>query len=116
MYTIYHNPRCRKSREALKHLEKHGKQVKVVNYFNEPFSKSILREVLDKIEIQPSQVVRKNEADWKTVANRNTLNENQILDILIEYPKILERPIVVSKDSGVLARPLEKLISFLRSD
>jgi len=116
MYTIYHNPRCRKSREALQYLEKYRKQVKVVNYFNEPFSKSILKEVLDKIGIQPSQVVRKNEADWKTVANRNTLNENQILDILIEYPKILERPIVVSQDSGVLARPLEKLISFLRSD
>lgn len=116
MYTIYHNPRCRKSREALQYLEKNGKQVTVVNYFNEPFSKSTLKKVLDKIEIKPSQVVRKNEADWKKVENRNTLNENQILDILIEYPKILERPIVISKDSGVLARPLEKLISFLRSN
>jgi len=116
MYTIYHNPRCRKSREALQYLEKHGKQVTVVNYFNEPFSKSTLKEVLDKIKVQPSQVVRKNETDWKTVANRNTLNENQILDILIEYPKILERPIVTLKDSGVLARPLEKLITFLRSN
>ena len=114
MYTIYHNPRCRKSREALQYLEKNGKQVTVVNYFNEPFSKSTLKKVLDKIEIKPSQVVRENEADWKKVDNRNTLNENQILDILIEYPKILERPIVISKDSGVLARPLEKLISFLR--
>ena len=113
MYTIYHNPRCRKSREVLQYLEKHGKQFIVVNYFKEPFTKSTLKEVLDKIEIQPSQVVRKNEADWKTIINRNTLNENQILDILIEYPKTLERPIVISKDSGVLARPLEKLISFL---
>lgn len=62
MYTIYHNPRCRKSREALQYLEKNGKQVTVVNYFSEPFSKSTLKKVLDKIEIKPSEVVRKNES------------------------------------------------------
>ena len=115
MYTIYHNPRCRKSREALQYLENHGKEVTVVNYLNESLSKSTLKEILDQIEQQPSQLVRKNEGDWKALANRNLLTEDEILDILVEYPKVLERPIVISKDSGVLARPLGNLISFLES-
>lgn len=115
MYTIYHNPRCRKSREALQYLKHHGKEVTVVNYLNESLSKLTLKEILVQIELQPSQLVRKNEGDWKAVANRNLLTEDQILDILVEYPKVLERPIVISKDSGVLARPLGNLISFLES-
>ena len=115
MYTIYHNPRCRKSREALQYLEHHGKEVTVVYYINESLSKSTLKEIINQIELQPSQLVRKNEGDWKALANRNLLTEDQILDILVEYPKVLERPIVISKDSGVLARPLGNLISFLES-
>ena len=116
MYTIYHNPRCRKSREALHYLKKHSKQVEVINYFNEPISKFNLKEILDKIKHKPSQVLRKNEADWKAVADKNLLTEDDILDILVKYPKTLERPIVISEDSGVIARPIENLILFLDSN
>ena len=86
-----------------------------MNYLSESLSKLTLKEILGQIELQPSQLVRKNEGDWKAVANRNLLTEDQILDILVKYPKVLERPIVISKDSGVLARPLGNLISFLES-
>ena len=113
MYKIYHNPRCRKSREALLLLEDLGLKFLVVNYLTEPLSKSKLQEILVKIKLKPSQLIRKNEADWKALNNRKELNENQILDILIKYPKTIERPIVTSEDSGVLARPLENLITFL---
>ena len=77
------------------------------------FSKSKLQEILVKIKLKPSQLIRKNEADWKALNNRKELNENQILDILIKYPKTIEHPIVTFEDSGVLARPLENLITFL---
>lgn len=115
MYTVYHNPRCRKSREALQYLEDQGKQIEVVNYLKEPLSKSKLQEILTQIELKPSQLVRKNEADWKAVENRNKLTENQILDVLVKHPKTIERPLVITATSGVLARPLENLISFLSS-
>ncbi len=113
MYTIYHNPRCRKSREALQYLEDKGKQVVVVNYLDEPLSKSVIKRILYKIELKPSQIVRKNELEWKAINNRKELTENQILDVLVKYPKTIERPIVISEDSGILARPLENLVSFL---
>ena len=113
MYKIYHNPRCRKSREALFLLEDLGLKVLVVNYLTEPLSKPKLQEILVKIKLKPSQLIRKNEADWKAINNRKELTENQILDVLIKCPKTIERPIVTSEDSGVLARPLENLITFL---
>ena len=85
----------------------------IVNYLKEPLSKSKLQEILVKIKLKPSQLIRKNEADWKAVPNRNELTQDQILDVLVEFPKTIERPIVTYKDKGVLARPLENLISLL---
>ena len=85
----------------------------VVNYLTEPLSKSKLQEILVKIKLKPSQLIRKNEADWKAVPNRNELTQDQILDVLVEFPKTIERPIVTYKDKGVLARPIENLISLL---
>ena len=113
MYKIYHNPRCRKSREALLLLEDLGLKFLVINYLTEPLSKSKLQEILVKIKLKPSQLIRKNEADWKAVPNRNELTQDQILDVLVEFPKTIERPIVTYKDKGVLARPIENLISLL---
>jgi arsenate reductase len=91
-------------------LEDLGLKISVVNYLTEPLSKP---KILVKIKLKPSQLIRKNEADWKAINNRKELTENQILDVLIKYPKTIERPIVTSEDSGVLARPLENLITFL---
>ena len=85
----------------------------VINYLTEPLSKSKLQEILVKIKLKPSQLIRKNEADWKAVPNRNELTQDQILDVLVEFPKTIERPIVTYKDKGVLARPIENLISLL---
>ena len=85
----------------------------VVNYLTEPLSKSKLQKILVKIKLKPSQLIRKNEADWKAVPNRNELTQDQILDVLVEFPKTIERPIVTYKDKGVLARPIENLISLL---
>ena len=113
MYTIYHNPRCRKSREALQYLEDQSATLKIVNYLNEPLKKAELKAILNQIGLQPREIVRKNEADWKAVPNRNELTQDQILDVLVEFPKTIERPIVTYKDKGVLARPIENLISLL---
>lgn len=113
MYTVYHNPRCRKSREVLQILEDQGAAIKIVNYLNKPLKKEELQTILNQIGLQPSQIVRKNEADWKAVPNRNELTQDQILDVLVEFPKTIERPIVTSNNKGVLARPIENLISFM---
>jgi arsenate reductase len=115
MLTIYHNPRCRKSREALQYLQTQELSIEIVRYLDTPFQKDELKKVLNKIGIRPSEVVRKNEAQWKALENRNELNEEEIFEVLIQYPKLIERPLVTDSQSGVLARPLEKLKLFLES-
>ena len=114
-FTIYHNPRCRKSREALKFLEEKGFTGEVIHYIEYPFTKESLQKVLNKIDLQPSAIVRKNETQWKDIPNRSVLSEDETLDFLVKFPKFIERPIVVIGDKGVLARPLENLTLFLKS-
>ncbi len=115
MLTLYHNPKCRKSREALNYLEEQKVSYTVVLYFDHPFITLTLQEVLKKIGLPPSAIFRKNEAEWKALANRNILKEKEILSVMVKHPKLIERPIVVDEKSGVLARPIENLIQFLNA-
>ena len=115
-YTIYHNPRCRKSREAIQFIEEAGHSHEVVLYLNDFFTKDSLQEILNNIALKPSEIVRENESEWKNVSNRNTLSETEILELLIKYPRLIERPIVISGNKGVLARPIENLSLFLKAN
>ena len=115
-YTIYHNPRCRKSREALQFLKETDHEGEEVRYLETPFTKELLQKVLNQIELQPSAILRKNESEWKSIPNRTSLNEDEILNCLVKYPKLIERPIVLIGNKGVLARPLENLILFLKGN
>ena len=115
-YTIYHNPRCRKSREALQFLKDAGLEGEEVRYLETPFTKEQLQKILNQIELLPSAVLRKNESEWKSIPNRTSLDEDQILDCLIKFPKLIESPIVLIGNKGILARPLENLALFLKRD
>ena len=111
--TIYHNPRCRKSREAIQYMEGRGVSLKIVKYLDQLFDVNSLGEVLKKIDMKPSEIVRRNEVLWKKVYDGNNLSEDQILKLLVEQPRLIERPIVTLGNKGVLARPIESLIEFL---
>ena len=114
--TIYHNPRCRKSREALQLLEKKKLEFEVVKYLEQNFNVASLAKVLKMIGKKPSEVLRKNEAMWKKEFSHKNLNEQQILQLMTDYPKLIERPIVTDGKVGVLARPLENLVNFLEEN
>ena len=111
--TVYHNPRCRKSREAIQYLEVKGLSFDIVKYLEHSFDKNTLGEVLKKIEKKPSEILRKNEVLWKKEYASKDLSEDQILQLLVEQPKLIERPIVTTTYKGVLARPIENLMEFL---
>ena len=111
--TIYHNPRCRKSREAIRFLEEKGVSFNIVKYLDQPFDVNSLGEVLKKIDMKPSEIVRRKEILWKKEYDCNNLSEDQILELLVEQPRLIERPIVTVGNKGVLARPIESLIEFL---
>ena len=115
MITIYHNPRCRKSREALALLEERGIEHLVRLYLNdeESMSAAEFQDVLDALDMDAIDLVRKNEAVWKEEYKTLELDEDEIILAMIEHPKLMERPIVMNRDRAVVARPAEKLLDVL---
>ena len=109
---IYHNPKCRKSREALNYLNDKGYKVEIDKYLEKKLSSKDISELLKKINLSPKEIIRKNETLWKKKYSKMDLNENELIDILSNNPILMERPIVEFKDFGVLARPIENLIGF----
>lgn len=108
MITIYHNPRCSKSRESLELLEKTGKEYSVVKYLDTPLTKIEIKDLLQKLGIKPLELVRKKEDIWKELFAAKNLNSVQIINALAKYPQLIERPIIVNGDKAVIARPAEK--------
>lgn len=113
MITIYHNNRCRKSREGLEILENSGNPFEIKKYLEEVPTKKELQLLISKLGIKPVELVRKNEAIWKEKFKDRTLTDTQIIDALIEYPKLIERPIVVNGDKAIIGRPPESILNIL---
>jgi arsenate reductase (glutaredoxin) len=110
---IYHNPRCRKSREALELLTKNGAKLEVIDYLNTPPSEQELREILAYLGVSPEEIVRKGEPEYKENFKGKTLNDEQWIKALIDYPKLMERPIVVKNKKAVVGRPPENVLRLL---
>ena len=113
MITIYHNSRCRKSREGLALLEQHGQPFKVVNYLQNPLSKEELEDIISKLKISPIDLVRTNEVIWKENYRGKSLSDEQIIAAMLKSPKLIERPIVVHHNSAVIGRPADKILNIL---
>ena len=111
--TIYHNPRCRKSREALSFLKEKSYRVKVVEYLKDLMSIEDLMALLNDLDIRPIELVRKHESIWKEQFKERNLNDTAILEAMVQNPILIERPIVKSKKGAVVARPLERLLEVI---
>ena len=111
---IYHNPRCRKSREALQYLEETKQSFDIINYIDKRLSKVEIEQLLKELGYQPEELIRKNEAIWKEQYKGKDLSVDELVSALSENPKLIERPIISNGKSAVIARPLEKLIDFLK--
>lgn len=109
MIKVYHNPRCTKSREALAYLEEKGVEVEVVEYLKEPLTPNELEVVLDALDMEPMDLIRTNEAIWKEEFKGKELDDDELVLAMIEFPKLMQRPIVVNGDKAVVARPAEEI-------
>lgn len=114
MVTIYHNPRCRKSRETLKLIEGSGEPFQIVEYLKEPLDATELKNLTDMLGIDASALIRKNEAIWKEQYRGKELTEAEILQAMEMHPKLMERPVVVMGDRAVLGRPPENVLELLK--
>lgn len=102
---IYHNPRCRKSRETLKLLQEKGVDPEIKLYLDDSPNKKELREVLKKLGISAESLVRKQESIFKENYKGKEMSEEDFIDAMVKYPKLIERPIVIKGDKAVLGRP-----------
>lgn len=109
MITIYHNPRCGKSRDCLAFLETSDKKFEIIKYLETPLSFNELKEIIRKLSINPIELIRKNETIWKENFKGKELTDSEIIQTMVDYPILMERPIVVYNDKAIIARPLEKI-------
>jgi arsenate reductase len=109
MIKIYHNPRCRKSREGLAILENSGKEFEIVKYLETIPSLKELTEIIHLLGITPIQLVRKTEKIWKENYKGKEMSDTDIIEAIRAHPKLIERPIVINKEKAVIGRPPEKI-------
>jgi len=106
---IYHNPRCSKSRQGLAILKDAQVEPEIIDYIKNPISFEELSDILHKLAIPAIDLVRKNEAVWKENFKNKALSEKEIIEAMVSFPKLMERPIVVHKEAAVVGRPPEKI-------
>lgn len=109
MIKIYHNPRCSKSRQGVKYLEDKGLEFEVIEYLKDELNAEELKELIQKLNIQPIELVRTKEDIWKENYKDLDLSDDQIIQAMVENPRLIERPIVVNKNKAVVARPTEDI-------
>jgi len=114
-YRIYHNPRCRKSREGLELLNESSDDIEVFEYIKEGVDVEDLRETLGMLGISADELCRKNEQDYKDQVKGKELSKDQIIALMCRFPKIIERPIVINHETkkAVIGRPAEKILEIL---
>lgn len=111
---IYHNPRCTKSRQTLALLEDQGIDPKIRLYLEKPPSKKELQEVLKKLGLEATALLRTKEAEYKDLVKKEGKpNNQQALDWMIKHPKLIERPIVIKGSKAKIGRPPEKVLEIL---
>ena len=110
---IYHNSRCSKSRCTLDIITEQGKDVTIVEYLKNPLSKNEIKELLKKLGMPAAELIRKGEADFKDNYKGQNLTEDQWLDAMVKFPKLIERPIVVVGDKAVIGRPPERVLELM---
>jgi len=113
MLTIYHNPRCGKSREAIQFLEEKNIEHEVVNYIETPLTPDDLYDLLDLLAMDAFELIRTKEDLWKREFADLEMDDDELILLMIEYPQLMERPIVASDDAAVVARPADKIMELV---
>jgi len=114
MLKIYHNPRCAKSREGLNYLKQHGYEFEVINYMDNPIGKEALMTIMMKLNLKPMELIRKQEEIFRKELKGKVFTDSEWIKIILQEPRLLQRPIVESKYKAVIAIPPEKIQELLK--
>lgn len=107
--TIWHNPRCKKSRDALKLLEEKNLDIKIVKYLEQTPNEQEIKDVLLMLGIAAKDLIRTKEAIYKEHDLKNVKNEEELIKAMVNNPKLIERPVVIKDGDAVIARPKENI-------
>lgn len=113
MTTIWHNPKCSKSREALALLEGKGEPVEVIKYLESTPSRGEIAALLKKLGVSPRELMRTKEDLYKELELANVEDESKLIDAMAEHPELIERPILIQEGKAIIGRPVERVIEFL---
>ncbi|MGJ8594045.1 MAG: arsenate reductase (glutaredoxin) [Aquaticitalea sp.] len=113
MIVIYHNPNCSKSRESLEILETHKEDIQIIKYMDETLKTEKLSKIIKLLKIKPIDLIRQTESIWKENFINLDFTDEELIDVMVEYPQIIERPIVINGDKAVIGRPPTKILDIL---
>jgi arsenate reductase len=111
--TIYHNNQCSKSREALSILKEGGVDLEIVEYLKEVQSSQNITDLLTKLGISALELMRKGEKDYLENVKGKSLTEPELIDLLVKFPKLIERPIVIKGNKAIIGRPPTLVVDFI---
>ena len=111
--TIWHNPRCSKSREALALLEQNGVESEVVKYLEDAPTKKQIQEVLKMLGISARELMRTKESIYKELGLKDVEDEQKLIEAMAEHPKLIERPVVIKDGKAIIGRPPQKVLEIL---
>ena len=109
MITIYHNPRCGKSRECLAFIENSNQEFEIIKYIEKPLSFNELKDIIKKLKIKPLELIRTKESVWVEHFKGKNLTDIEIIQSMVDFPILMERPIAVNGEKAVIARPFDKI-------
>ena len=114
VYKIFHNPRCSKSRQALQLLKDNNCKIEIISYLEIDLKVSLIKDILKKLTLKPRDILRKGEQEYKdNNLKKDNLSEEDLINYMIKYPKLIERPIVIKGDKAVIGRPPEKVLELI---
>lgn len=112
--TLYHNPRCSKSRAALELLQAHDVEPSILRYLETPPSEAELRDLLHKLGLPARQLLRSSEDEYRSLGLADpTLDEDALIRAMLDHPKLIERPILIVGERAVVGRPPERVLELL---
>lgn len=112
--TIYHNPRCSKSRQTLALIRQHGIEPEIVEYLDQPLSITELKRIIERLGVSARDILRSSEVEYKTLdLGRPELDDEELIAAIHAHPRLMQRPIVVRGDRACLGRPPEQVLDLL---
>lgn len=113
MITIYHNSRCGKSRDCLAFIQNSKHEYEVIKYLETPLRYDELQVIIKKLQIKPIELIRKKEVIWIEKFKNQKMSDKEIIQSMVDFPILMERPIAVNGEKAIIVRPLEKIYAIL---